>query len=78
MSLDLPAPLVVRILARYPPPVADAVCALEASGSLHERRDRVVEVFRTTVRLFAALSLCARLQYGAGPEEERSGLNKPL
>ncbi len=78
MSLDLPAPLVDRILARYPPPVADAVCALEASDSLHERRDRVVEVFRTTVRLLAALSLCARLQYGAGPAEERSGLIRLL
>ncbi|MCC6525309.1 MAG: hypothetical protein IT373_21830 [Polyangiaceae bacterium] len=62
--------VVARGATGYPLPVADALCALAAADSLHERRDRVVECFRAALRHTAALALAARVQRGRGPAEE--------
>jgi WD40 repeat protein len=70
MTTELPSDLVERVLSSHPLPVADAVAWLESSSSLHERRDRVVEVFRAIVRFLAAVTLAARVQYGPGPGED--------
>lgn len=64
MSELLPAPLIERVIARYPLPLADAVAALVAADSLHEERDRVVEVFRVALRWLALLALAARGHLG--------------
>ena len=63
----LPPELIERVLSRHPLPVADAVAGLAAAESLHEQRDRVVEVFRAVVRTVAGMVLAARVQYGPGP-----------
>ena len=70
MASRLPPSLTERVLARHPLPIADAVAALEAAENLHERRDRVVEVFRAAVRTLAANVLAVRVQYGTGPGDE--------
>ena len=62
----------------YPLPVADALAALEAADSLHERRDRVVEAFRAAIRYLAAVALAVRVQYGAGPGDEPAQLKDML
>lgn len=62
----IPDALLDRARVHWPVPVADALAALDTSTSLHERRDRVVEVFRVCVRLMAAYSVAARVQYGPG------------
>ena len=66
----LPAALLDRAVARYPLPVADAVAALAAAEGVHEARDRVVEVFRATLRWLALLALAARTQYGSPGRSE--------
>lgn len=63
----LPASLIERAIARYPLPLADAVAALAAAESLHEERDRVVEVFRVALRWLALLALAAQGHLGASP-----------
>jgi len=70
MSLTLPPDVVEEALARYPPPIADAVRAVECAESLHERRDRVVECFRAVVRFAATVALAARVRDGPGPGGE--------
>ncbi|MBI2898510.1 MAG: hypothetical protein HYY06_33470, partial [Deltaproteobacteria bacterium] len=50
-----------RAISTYPTPIADAYVALAAAGSLHERRDRIVEVFRAALRTLGAAALAARL-----------------
>lgn len=62
-----PEALAERVLASHPAPVADALFALLGAESPFEVRDRIVEVFRAELRLIAALTLAARLQYGPGP-----------
>lgn len=54
----------------HPLPIADAVAALAAADSLHERRDRVVECFRAVIRYTGAVVLSARAQFGPGPGDE--------
>ncbi|MDP6946430.1 MAG: hypothetical protein QF464_19940, partial [Myxococcota bacterium] len=61
--------LVDRSLTRYPVPIADAVAGLACADSLHEQRDRVVEVFRAVLRTLAGAVLAARVQFGPGPGE---------
>ena len=69
-SHRLDAALCERVLAAHPLPVADALAALLAADSAFEERDRVVEVFRASLRLLAAVALAARLQLGPGPAGE--------
>ena len=59
--------LTERVLSRHPLPIADAVAGLEAAENPHERRDRIVAVFRSVIRTLAAYCLAVRLQYGPGP-----------
>lgn len=61
-----------------PLPVADALAALEAADNPHQRRDRIVECFRTVVRYHAALALAARLQFGPGPDGDAPELHDLL
>ncbi len=68
--LNLAPDLVDRALTRHPVPIADATSALAAADSLLERRDRVVETFRTVMRFLGSLALAARVQYGPGPGSE--------
>ncbi len=70
MPISLPGEQVDRILRHHPAPIADAVYALEAADNLNERRDRVVEVFRTILRLLSTLALAARIQRGHGSTED--------
>ncbi len=56
-----------RVLASHPAPIADALEALLASGSVFEERDRVVETFRAVVRVLAAIVVASTLQLGPGP-----------
>jgi WD40 repeat protein/energy-coupling factor transporter ATP-binding protein EcfA2 len=58
------------IARQHPLPIADAMTALLAAQSPHERRDRVVECFRATLRYVAAVALAARVQFGPGPGDE--------
>ena len=67
---SLPSESVSRALASHPAPIADAVFALKAAENLHERRDRVVEVFRTILRLLSTISLAVRLQRGTGAGDD--------
>ena len=76
-SLDLDE-LFARARATYPLPVADAVAALDAADNPHQRRDRVVECFRTIIRYHAALALAARLQFGPGPTGDGADLQRLL
>jgi len=70
----LPPKLVDRALAGYPLPIADAVSSLEAAASPHEERDRIIEVFRASIRFLGAIVLAARLQHGPGPGKESKDL----
>jgi WD40 repeat protein/formylglycine-generating enzyme required for sulfatase activity len=78
VDIPLSAELRSRIAVEYPLPIADAVTALVGSDNLHERRDRVVEVFRAAVRLLAVTALTARVQYGAGPTGDGAGVRETL
>ncbi|MCB9679748.1 MAG: hypothetical protein H6737_31870 [Alphaproteobacteria bacterium] len=60
--------LIDTIVARDPVPMADAVTGLLAAENAHERRDRIVEVGRTAIRLLAALAIAGRHAAGPGPE----------
>jgi WD40 repeat protein len=62
--------LTARVASSYPLPIADAASVLAAADGLHERRDRVVECFRATLRLLASIALSVRVQFGAGPGGE--------
>ncbi|MEZ4438539.1 MAG: hypothetical protein R3B72_05595 [Polyangiaceae bacterium] len=66
----LDADRIAEVTGRYPLPIADAMAALAAAESLHERRDRVVECFRALLRYVAALALATRAQFGPGPDDE--------
>ncbi len=68
--MELSEELIERATSVYPTPVADAVNAVASAANLHERRDRVVECFRTTHRSLAGLALAARLYRGEGPGGE--------
>ena len=57
-----------------PQPIADAVFWLNRTVSPHEKRDRIVEVFRTSIRLLAAIAIGVRVQFGSGPDEESKQL----
>lgn len=70
--------LAERARARFPLPIADAVAALDCAENAHQRRDRVVECFRTVIRYHAALALSARVQYGPGPGGDRADLQTLL
>ena len=70
--------LAARVIARHPVPIADATAALLAADSVYERRDRVVETFRATLRVLAGLALAARLQFGAGPGKQSGQLENTL
>lgn len=70
MSTELPSDFVDEVLSTYPLPIADSVVALEASDSHHQRRDRVVEVFRTTLRYLSAIALSSRIQFGSGAGDD--------
>ncbi len=78
MSTRLSPELIERALARYPVPIADAVAGLESADSLHEQRDRVVEVFRAVVRSLAGIVLAVRVQYGPGPGQVSAEVEKLL
>ena len=58
----------------FPCPIADAASELNRSVSSHEKRDRIIEVFRTTIRLLCAYAIGVRVQFGEGP----SGVSKNL
>ena len=77
MSTRLP-PALSEALARFPVPIADAVAGLESADSLHEQRDRVVEVFRAAVRTLAGIALAVRVQYGPGPGRVSDEVEKLL
>jgi WD40 repeat protein len=66
----IPEDVAERVLATHPLPIADAFGALVAADSPFEQRDRVVEVFRATLRTLSAFTLAARVQYGPGPGSE--------
>lgn len=66
----IPEDVAERVLATHPLPIADAFGALVAADSPFEQRDRVVEVFRATLRTLSAVTLAARVQYGPGPGSE--------
>jgi WD40 repeat protein len=70
MAASLPPELVTSIRLGHPAPVAEAVFAMETADSLHEQRDRVVEVFRTALRLMSTIAVAARLQRGPGAAED--------
>ncbi|MFO0592473.1 MAG: AAA family ATPase [Polyangiaceae bacterium] len=70
MTALLPEDVSERILAASPLPIADAFGALVGAESAFEQRDRVVEVFRATLRTLSAFTLAARLQFGPGPGAE--------
>ena len=72
--MQLDDALISRVVADHPLPVADAMAALCAADSAHERRDRVVECFRAALRYLAAVALAVRVQYGAGPGDEPAQL----
>ena len=59
----------------FPQPVAVAVFRLNRSVSLHEKRDRIVEVFRTSIRYLAAISIGVRIQFGEGPDGSSKSLS---
>jgi WD40 repeat protein len=50
-----------------PTPIADSLSLLLSAESRFEERDRVVEVFRSQLRLLATFVLAARVQFGPGP-----------
>jgi energy-coupling factor transporter ATP-binding protein EcfA2 len=75
---SLPNDLISRVLASHPAPIADAVFALEAAENLHERRDRVVEVFRTILRLLSTMALAVRLQRGTGGGDDTAHVRELL
>ena len=70
MAISFSQDSIDQVLSRYPTPIADAVAGLESSDSAHERRDRVVEVFRAVIRLLGAMALAARVQFGPGAGED--------
>ncbi len=76
----LPRELVDRAVASHPLPVADAVGWLVSAETVHEQRDRVVEVFRAILRYVGALALAARLadREGLPPEGEARRLLEAL
>ncbi len=48
----------------FPTPIATAVDGLNRAVSLHERRDRILDVFRTTMRVLSAYAIAVRVQFG--------------
>ena len=71
----MPSAILSTAQHSYPQPIADSVAELNHSVSLHEKRDRIIEVFRTTTRLLAAIAIGVRVQFGVGPEGESKTLS---
>lgn len=61
-----------------PLPIANAVAELEAALNPHEERDRLVEVFRATLRCLGGLALAARLEVGPGPKRPSAEVDERL
>ena len=59
----------------YPYPIAESVFGLIRAVSSHEKRDRIIEVFRTTIRFLAAYAIGVRTQFGPGPDGETKTLS---
>ena len=72
----IPPVSIAAAAGEQPLPIADAIADLVAADSLHERRDRVVECFRATIRYLAAITLATRVQYGPGPVNESAELEQ--
>lgn len=53
---------------QYPHPISDTVSGLKRAISSHEKRDRIIEVFRTSIRLLCACAIGVRGQFGEGPD----------
>ena len=65
-----------QLLQKLPSPIADALYGLEGAGHPFEKRDRIVEVFRTLCRTIAGITLAVRVQYGSGPLPESQEILK--
>lgn len=61
---------------RFPHPIADTVSGLNRAVSSHEKRDRIIEVFRTSIRLLCAYAIGVRTQFGEGPDGASQTLSK--
>ena len=59
----------------YPYPIAESVFGLIRAVSSHEKRDRIIEVFRTAIRFLAAYAIGVRTQFGTGPDGETKTLS---
>ena len=52
----------------FPHPIASCVFGLNRAVSSHEKRDRIIEVFRTSIRILCAYAIGVRTQFGEGPD----------
>lgn len=74
----LPTDVLERALSRQPLPVANALVELEAALSIHEQRDRMVEVFRALLRVLGGLALAGRVHVGPGPRSAERTVDERL